>query len=273
MLTAAVAGHVFASPSSSQILSALRRCASSRHGSLVIVKNYTGDVINFGRAIERARWEGLAKDFKMVVVADDVGVVTNQKLTNNDTNEVSDVGRRGLAGTVLVHKVAGAAAALGGSLEEVYRAAQTVTQNIATIGVALSTCTVPGSTVETRQMGSKEVEFGLGIHGEPGFEIKKLESSQKTVQQMLDKILNSPEMRLKLGARPSSYSAVLLVNNLGGTTSLELYTTARDALLYLRDRHVHVLKTYAGTLMTSLDMHGISLTLLAVPPGRERQML
>ncbi|KAJ1926058.1 Dihydroxyacetone kinase 2 [Tieghemiomyces parasiticus] len=274
MLTAAVAGQVFASPSSGQILKALRRVASPDHGSLIIVKNYTGDVINFGRAIERARWEGIVKDIKMVIVADDVGVTSGQEARDPETGEASDVGRRGLAGTVLVHKVAGAAAALGESLDEVYRAAQSVTSNLATIGVSLSTCTVPGSSGESRHLGPKEVEFGLGIHGEPGFETKPLETVKDTVTQMLRKILESPEMRTKLGRHQTKpHSVVLLVNNLGSTTLLEMNAATREALLYLRSHHVRVLRAYTGAFVTALDMHGISITLLAVHESREKAIL
>ncbi|RKP35721.1 Dak1 domain-containing protein, partial [Dimargaris cristalligena] len=271
MLSAAVAGQVFASPSSSQILKALRRCASRDHGSLVIVKNYTGDVINFGRAIERARWEGVAKDIRMVVVGDDVGVTSSSPDAEGD-EDASDVGRRGLAGTVLVHKVAGAAAALGASLDDVYQVAQLVAQNIATIGVSLSTCTVPGATSDGRYMKNNEVEFGLGIHGEPGFETKTLDSSKNTVSQMLAKILQSPTIRSKLNG-DQSHSVVLMVNNLGGTTSLELYTAAREALLYLRSQPIRVTKAYVGPFVTALDMHGISLTLLAVPDNQEAELM
>ncbi|KAJ1965866.1 hypothetical protein IWQ62_002561 [Dispira parvispora] len=265
MLSAAVAGQVFASPSSSQILCALHRCASPRYGTLVIVKNYTGDVINFGRAVERARYENFAKDFKMVVVADDVGV---------NSTDSSDVGRRGLAGTILVHKVAGAAAALGESLDMVYQAAQMVAQNIATMGVSLSTCTVPGTTPgKERQLGSDEVEFGLGIHGEPGFETTPLQSLKTTVNRMLDRILEFPEMHSTLKATSTTPRVVLLVNNLGSTTTLEMYAALREAVLYLRKQSIMVIKVCVGTFMTALTMHGLSLTLFRVPPGSEDMIL
>ncbi|KAJ1650298.1 hypothetical protein IWQ61_008864 [Dispira simplex] len=271
MLSAAVAGQVFASPSSSQILCALHRCASPRHGTLVIVKNYTGDVINFGRATERARYENFAKDFKMVVVADDVGVNLH---TTDPELSLNDVGRRGLAGTILVHKVAGAAAALGESLDMVYQAAQMVTQNIATIGVSLSTCTVPGTTLEEgRKLGSDEVEFGLGIHGEPGFETVPLQSLKTTISRMLDRILEFPEVHNTLNTTRVTPRVVLLINNLGSTTLLEMYAALREAALYLRKQNIMVIKVYVGTFMTALTMHGLSLTLFTVPSGSEDMIL
>src|SRR4051812_22168870 len=155
MLSAAVAGAVFTSPVPDAILAAIRAVAG-RRGVLLIVKNYTGDLLNFGLAAELARAEGLPVE--VVVVADDVALI--------DTTETA--GRRGLAGTVLVHKVAGAAAEAGADLAEVAAEARAAAEAVATMGVALAPCTLPASGLPGFHLGENEVELGLGIHGEPG---------------------------------------------------------------------------------------------------------
>ncbi|KAK9688622.1 hypothetical protein K7432_014351 [Basidiobolus ranarum] len=260
MLTAAVAGNVFASPSATQVLSCLRNVASAKHGTLVIVKNYTGDIINFGRALERARAEGLAEKIELLVVGDDVGV---------GGGEDSAVGRRGLAGTVLVHKCAGAAAALGESFEQVKAAAELVVKNAGTIGVALRPCTVPGTTSEARQFKGHEIELGMGIHGEPGYETTQLSTSANLVKVIIDKILESGPMKGKF----TNKKVVLLVNNLGGSTALEMGAVAKDAVSYLESKSFEVVRLYSGHFMTALDMQGVSLTLLAVPSEKEKDLL
>jgi dihydroxyacetone kinase len=156
MLTAAVAGGVFASPSVEAVLSTIRAIAGPK-GCLVIVKNYTGDRINFGLAVEQAKLEG--HQVSMVIVGEDVALC-----------DKGIAGRRGLAGTVLVHKVAGAAAESGASLEEVRAEAQATADAMGTMGVALSVCTLPGAELNTRLAGADAMELGLGIHGEPGAE-------------------------------------------------------------------------------------------------------
>ncbi|ORX96488.1 dihydroxyacetone kinase [Basidiobolus meristosporus CBS 931.73] len=260
MLTAAVAGNVFASPSATQVLSCLRNVASAKHGTLVVVKNYTGDIINFGRALERARAEGLAEKIELLVVGDDVGV---------GGGEDSAVGRRGLAGTVLVHKCAGAAAALGGTFEQVKAAAETVVSNVGTIGVALRPCTVPGTANEARQFKGHEIELGMGIHGEPGYQTAQLSTSKNLVKLIIDKILESNPMKGKFANK----KVILLVNNLGGSTALEMGIVSKDAVEYLESKSFEVLRLYSGHFMTALDMQGVSLTLLAVPTESEKDLL
>ncbi|CAG8690733.1 6590_t:CDS:2, partial [Ambispora leptoticha] len=168
LLSAAVSGNIFASPSTSQILAAIRR-VQSPHGTLLIVKNYTGDCLNFGLAAERAKAEGIKVD--IIIVGDDVGVGKEQG---------GLVGRRGLAGTLFVHKIAGAVAAEGATLEETKAAAELAARNIGTIGVAFDHCTIPGS--ESAAFLSKdEIELGMGIHNEPGYKKISLPSSRELV--------------------------------------------------------------------------------------------
>ncbi|KAF0384418.1 dihydroxyacetone kinase [Gigaspora margarita] len=219
MLSAAVSGNVFASPSVTAILAGIRR-VQSPHGTLLIVKNYTGDCLNFGLAAERAKSEGIKVD--MIIVGDDVSIGRN-----------SAVGRRGLAGTVLVHKAAGAVAAAGGTLEETKSVASLVAENIGTIGVAFDHCKIPGSS-HSPTLPKGIIELGMGIHGEPGFQKIPLPPSRDLVHKMLDTIINTddPE-RSYLDIHPEKNSIVLLVNNLGGLSTCEIFRYSYEAASYL----------------------------------------
>ncbi|CAG8587280.1 5056_t:CDS:10 [Dentiscutata erythropus] len=228
MLSAAVSGNVFASPSVTAILAGIRR-VQSPHGTLLIVKNYTGDCLNFGLAAERAKSEGIKVD--MIIVGDDVSIGRN-----------SAVGRRGLAGTVLVHKAAGAVAAAGGTLEETKSVASLVAENIGTIGVAFDHCKIPGSS-HSPTLPKGIIELGMGIHGEPGFQKIPLPPSRDLVHKMLDTIINTddPE-RSYLDIHPEKNSIVLLVNNLGGLStcfSLTILKLPKDQdIIQMLDQHV-----------------------------------
>ena len=248
MLSAAVAGEVFTSPSTDAVLDAIRAVAGPR-GVLLIVKNYTGDRFNFGLAAEIARAEGIAVE--MVIVADDVALSAHGE----------HAGRRGLAGTVFVHKIAGAAAAEGRPLSEVAQIARDTAAALGTMGVALTPCTVPAAGKPGFQLADDEIEWGLGIHGEPGVERGALEPAEQIVGRLLAKIIDD------LALKPDDRVA-LLVNNLGGTPSSELSIVAGSALRYLREHRVQVERAWSGTFLSALDMAGISLTLLRVDDQR-----
>ena len=248
MLSAAVAGEVFTSPSTDAVLDAIRAVAGPA-GALLIVKNYTGDRFNFGLAAEIARAEGIPVD--MMIVADDVAL----------TASGDHAGRRGLAGTVLVHKIAGAAAAGGLPLAEVARIAREAAASLGTMGVALTPCTVPAAGKPGFELADGEIEWGLGIHGEPGVARGALEPAEAIVGTLLAKIVD--DLALQKGER-----VALLVNNLGGTPSSELSVVAGAALRELDARGIEVARAWAGTFLSALEMAGVSLTLLRVDDER-----
>lgn len=252
MLHAAVAGDVFSSPSVDAVLAAIRAVAGPP-GVLLIIKNYTGDRLNFGLAAELARAEGIAVE--TVVVADDVAL--------RDTVEPER--RRGIAGTVLVHKVAGAAAAAGLPLEEVAREARTTASSLGTMGVALGPCTVPAAGRPGFTLGDDEIELGLGIHGERGVERTTLRRADDLVDTILDAIL--ADRGLANGDR-----VALLVNGLGGTPPMELAIVARRAIAVVRARGLTVERAWSGNWLTALEMPGMSLTVLPVDDDRLRRL-
>jgi dihydroxyacetone kinase len=243
MLTGAVAGEVFTSPSVDAVLDAVR-VVSGPAGVLLIVKNYTGDRLNFGLAAEIARAEGTAVE--IVVVADDVALTAR-----------GGPGRRGIAGTVLVHKVAGAAAEAGLDLAEVARRARDTADRVATMGLALSACTVPAVGRPGFDLGADEMEWGLGIHGEAGVERSPMRSADEIVQRLLTRILD--DRGIAAGRR-----VALLVNGLGATPPMELSIVAGAAVRDLRRRGVVVERLWVGQYLTALDMAGCSLSVLAV---------
>ncbi|WP_433726170.1 dihydroxyacetone kinase subunit DhaL [Actinoplanes sp. CA-051413] len=243
MLTGAVAGDVFTSPSVDAVLDAIRAVATPG-GVLLIVKNYTGDRLNFGLAAELARAEGV--DVATVVVADDVALAAE-----------GGAGRRGLAGTVLVHKVAGAAAAAGLPLAEVARRAQRVADTVGTMGLALSACTVPAAGQPGFLLDADEAEWGLGIHGEPGVERAALQEAHDVAERLVTAIADDR------GIAPDQPVA-LLVNGLGATPPMELSIVADAAVRQLRKRGNPVARLWAGNFLTALDMAGVSVSLLAV---------
>ena len=248
MLSAAIAGDVFTSPSTDAVLSAIRASAGPA-GAVLIVKNYTGDRLNFGLAAELATAEGIPT--RVVVVADDVAL--------HDTVER---GRwRGIAGTVLVHKIAGAAAEAGGSLDEVAAEAAAAAAAVATMGVGLGACTVPAVGKPGFTLGDDEMELGLGIHGEQGVRRDKVAASDGVVDTILATLL--AQASLAQGAR-----VAVLINGLGGTTGMELAIVARRALAVLREHGVAVERAWAGNFMTALEMPGCSLSLMTLDDAR-----
>ncbi|TFJ83765.1 hypothetical protein NSK_004868 [Nannochloropsis salina CCMP1776] len=253
MLTAAVLGGVFASPSVASILAAIRAVTGPR-GSLLIVKRYTGDLLNFGMAREQALSEGM--HVEMVVVADDCALSPSKGIT----------GRRGVAGTVLVHKIAGAAAAAGLPLLDVKREAEEAIANMGSLGLALSVCTVPGSEPSVRLDGDT-IEMGMGIHGEEGIERMPLSPVNALVERMV-RIIVSTEENGGHGYLPLSphQDIALLVNNMGATPAIELSLVVRRAVKVLEEPPIlaRVCRIFVGPFMTSLEMAGVSITILRV---------
>ncbi len=237
MLTAAVCGEVFASPSVEAVLAGILAVTGDA-GCLLIVKNYTGDRLNFGLAAERAR--ALGKQVEMVVVDDDIALPDLPQ-------------PRGLAGTLFVHKIAGAAAEEGQSLQTVAEIARNVIKNTASIGMSLDTCTVPGAQREDR-IAEGHAELGLGIHGEPGVQQVALNSATSAMQMVLEKL--AP--RLEHGGR-----LVVMLNNLGGTTPLEMSVLTNELCKSALCKNVEFIIGPA-LMMTSLDMHGFSVSVLPV---------
>ena len=247
MLHAAVAGDVFTSPATDAVLAAIRAAAGPA-GALLVVKNYTGDRLNFGLAAELARAEGIPVE--TVVVADDVAL----------RDRVEPGRRRGIAGTVLVHKVAGAASAAGLDLAAVAAEARAAAASVGSMGVALGACTVPGGRAGFA-LGPDEMELGLGIHGEAGVRRARLGAADEVVEELLATILAER-------APSSGERAVLLVNGLGGTPPMELAIVARHALARLRASGIEVERAWSGSLMTALEMPGVSLSLMTVDDAR-----
>ena len=245
MLTAAVCGDVFASPSVDAVLAAILT-VTGKAGCLLIVKNYTGDRLNFGLAAERARTFGLSVN--MVVVDDDIALPDLPQA-------------RGVAGTLFVHKVAGALADAGEDLESVTAAAQKVIDGVVSIGMSLDTCTIPGSPKENR-IAAGHAELGLGIHGEAGVEQIGFEGALKAVETVVG--------RLAPHIKPGPHA--VLLNNLGGATQLEMSILAEELA---KSEIADQLRWIVGpaAMMTSLDMQGFSLSLLPVTRDLERALL
>uniref|UniRef100_A0A8D0HJF1 Triokinase/FMN cyclase n=1 Tax=Sphenodon punctatus TaxID=8508 RepID=A0A8D0HJF1_SPHPU len=249
MLTGVVAGAVFTSPAVGSIMAAIRAVTQAGSvGTLLIVKNYTGDRLNFGLALEQARAEGA--DVQMVVIGDDSAFTMQKK-----------AGRRGLCGTVLIHKVAGALAEAGAGLDEIICRVTAAAAVMGTLGVSLSPCSVPGST-PTFQLAQDELELGLGIHGEAGVRRMKMASADEIVKIMLDH-MTSPSSASHVPLSPGA-SVVLVVNNLGGLSFLELGVVAGAVVRCLESRGICIARALVGSFMTALEMAGVSLTLLLV---------
>ena len=250
MLTAAVCGNVYASPSVEAVLSAIRATAG-KAGAVLVVMNYTGDRLNFGLAAERAKLEG--HKVEMVIVNDDCALASDK---------VGIAGRRGLAGTLFAHKVAGAAAAAGKSLQEVVEETKACVESVGTMGVALQACTLPGSTGVAREIAEGTMELGLGIHGEPGASTAKVTSVDEIVGTLLTNIFAQNE---KLSKLPEGSKVALMVNSLGATPLMELYIAARAAFAWLLGtRNITITHAYVGTFMSAIDMNGFSLTVCAL---------
>lgn len=253
MLDAAVAGTVFTSPTPDQIFEAIKAVNGGK-GVLLVIKNYTGDVLNFNMAAEMAEAEGIKTE--KVVVNDDVAV----------ENSTFTSGRRGIAGTLLVHKIAGAKAEAGGTLEEVKAVAEKVIANVRSMGMAISPCTVPEAGKPSFTLKDDEIEIGIGIHGEPGTMREKIRPANEIVDQLLDRIFD--DMSLKKGDE-----VAMLVNGLGSTPLMELFIANRRAAEVLASKGINVAKTTVGNFMTSLEMGGFSISLLKLDAELKQLLL
>ncbi|KAF9776858.1 hypothetical protein IL306_004887 [Fusarium sp. DS 682] len=253
MLSAAVAGTIFASPSAEQIRTAITSRVDTSKGVLVTVMNYTGDVLNFGMAVEKAKAAGL--EVKMVVVGDDVGV---------GRAKAGKVGRRGIAGTVLVHKISGAFAALGKPLDQVAEYAQLTANNLVSVGASLEHVHVPGRKVDTEgSLAADEVELGMGIHNEPGSGREKAELPD-LVSKMLKQLLDTTD-KDRAFVNVNSKEVVLMINNLGGVSVLELGGITTEVSKQLESNYsIQPVRILSGTFMTSLNGLGFSISLLNV---------
>lgn len=242
MLDAAVCGDVFASPSQIQVYKALQHVATDK-GVLMIIKNYSGDMMNFQNGAALAAEDGIKVDY--VKVADDIAV----------KDSLYTVGRRGVAGTIFVHKIAGAAASKGLELEEVKAVAQKATDNVISLGFAYTSCTVPAKGTPTFTLTDNEMEYGVGIHGEPGIRREKILPSKEMAQRMVDDLFLD---------RPDMQEVALLVNGFGSTPMQELYVFNNDVCEHLARKGIKIYRTFVGNYMTSIDMNGASVSLLAV---------
>lgn len=240
MLDAAVAGNVFASPSPDRIIEGLK-AADAGAGVLMVIKNYSGDIMNFQMAGELADMEGIKADY--VVVKDDVAV----------PDSIYSTGRRGIAGTVFVHKVAGAASEQGKSLEEVKAAAQKAIGNIRTMGMAMTPCILPGVGKPGFTLAEDECEIGMGIHGEPGINREQLSPAKALAAKLVGRILDDCDY--------SGSEVAVMVNGLGGTPLMELYILYNEVERLLSEKGISIYKAFVGNYMTSLEMAGASVTL------------
>ncbi|MEX0417391.1 dihydroxyacetone kinase subunit DhaK [Bacillus sp. C30] len=242
MLDAAVCGDVFASPSQIQVYQAIKETASKK-GTLLIIKNYSGDIMNFKNGAHLATEDGIEVDY--VKVDDDIAV----------EDSLYTVGRRGVAGVILVHKIAGAAAEAGMDLGAVKAVAEKAAANVRTIGLALTSCTVPASGSPTFTLEEDEMEYGVGIHGEPGIKREKTMSADELANRMTNDLIKD------LGVKDGEEIA-LLVNGFGGTPLQELYLFNNAVTRELAARNIKINRVFVGNYMTSIDMAGMSLTVM-----------
>ena len=244
MLSAAIAGAVFTSPTPDQILEAIKE-ADQGAGVFMVVKNYSGDIMNFEMAQELAEMEGI--EVASVVVDDDIAV----------ENSLYTQGRRGVAGTIFVHKILGHAAREGKSLAEIKDLADKIVPNIHTIGLALSGATVPEVGKPGFVLAEDEIEYGIGIHGEPGYRKESMQPSRQLAEELTGKLLESFDAK-------SGDRYALLINGMGATPLMEQYVFANDVASLLRDAGLEVIYRKLGNYMTSIDMAGLSLTLMKI---------
>ncbi|WP_461207425.1 dihydroxyacetone kinase subunit DhaK [Clostridium sp. DL1XJH146] len=242
MLDGAVAGDVFTSPTPDPVYKAIK-AVDSGEGVLLVIKNYEGDVMNFDMAKEMAEMEDIKVE--SVVVNDDVAV----------ENSLYTTGRRGIAGTVFVHKIAGAKAEKGASLEEVKVVAEKVISNVRSMGMALTPCIVPAAGKAGFTLAENEMEIGMGIHGEPGTHRDEVKKADEVAEHLLNKILD--DMKLNKGEE-----VAVMVNGLASTPHMELYIINNKVNKMLKEKDIKVYKTFVGEFMTSLEMAGCSITLL-----------
>ncbi|WP_374988998.1 dihydroxyacetone kinase subunit DhaK [Priestia megaterium] len=243
MLDAAVCGDVFASPSQIQIYQAIKEIASDK-GTLLVIKNYSGDMMNFKNAAYLAEEDGIQVDY--VKVDDDIAV----------QDSLYTVGRRGVAGTVLVHKIAGAAAERGYDLPKVKEAAENAIANVKSIGFGLTSCTVPAKGTPTFEIAEDEMEFGVGIHGEPGIRREKIISADELAERTVTSLLK------EVGIEDGNGEVAVLINGFGSTPLQELYLLNHSVIRELSRRNVTIARTFVGNYMTAIDMAGASISVM-----------
>lgn len=241
MLDAAISGNVFSSPSPDRIGSAIEQVSCGK-GVLMVIKNYSGDIMNFGLSADLAEMDDI--EVAQVVVKDDVAVPDREEGT----------GRRGIAGTVFVHKIAGAKAEQGASLAEVKEAAEKAVRNIRTIGVAMTPCTLPAVGKPGFQIADDEIEIGMGIHGEQGVETTKIKTAKEIAEILVGRILADYDY--------TGSEVAVLVNGLGGTPLMELYILNMEVQKLLKEKGIKAYRTFVGNYCTAIDMTGASVTLM-----------
>ena len=244
MLDAAIPGKIFSSPTPDMILKGIRE-VQTEAGVLCIIVNYTGDVLNFRMAMELAQMEGIAVD--SVVIADDVATQKNKS-----------VGRRGLAGVVLILKIAGAEAEMGTDLYGVKKVVEWAACGLRTVGVACRPCVIPADGEPSFELGEREMEIGMGLHGEPGVVRCEMMNARETARQMLELIL--------LDCNYENSEVVVLINGLGGTPLMELYVINEFVHEYLAEQGIVIYDTMIGNYMTSMEMGGFSISLMRLDP-------
>lgn len=241
MLDAAISGNVFSSPSPDRIGSAIEQVSCGK-GVLMVIKNYSGDIMNFGLSADLAEMDDI--EVAQVIVKDDVAVPDREEGT----------GRRGIAGTVFVHKIAGAKAEQGASLAEVKEAAEKAIRNIRTMGVAMTPCILPAVGKPGFQIADDEIEIGMGIHGEKGIETTKIKTAKEIAEILVGRILDDHDY--------SNSEVAVLVNGLGGTPLMELYILNMEVQKILEEKGIKAYRTFVGNYCTSIDMTGASVTLM-----------
>lgn len=252
MLSAAVCGEVFTSPTPDQVLEGIK-AADTGAGVMLIIKNYSGDVMNFEMAKDMAEMEGI--EVETIIVDDDIAV----------EDSTFTAGRRGVAGTVLVHKILGAYADQGKSLAEVKAAADKLVPNIKTIGVALTGATVPAVGKPGFVLADDEIEYGVGIHGEPGYRKEKLQTSKDLAKELVEKLKSKFKW-----AKGDTYG--VLVNGLGSTPLMEEFVFMNDVKALLEADEINVEFKKVGDVMTAIDMAGLSLTMIKLEDNWKEQL-
>ena len=249
MLDAAVAGAVFTSPTPDQIYEGIKAVATDA-GVLMVVKNYTGDVMNFEMAAEMAEMEGIT--VRHVVTNDDVAV----------KDSLYTVGRRGVAGTIFVHKIAGALAEEGGTLDEVQAVAQKVIDNVRTMGAAIEPCMVTAAGKPGFELSDDEMEVGIGIHGEPGTHRESMKTADEITDMLLEQILGDIDY--------NGSEVAVMINGAGATPLMELFIINNHVSDVLAEKGIKVYKTMVGEYMTSIEMQGFSISLLRLDEELKR---
>ena len=252
ILDACAVGSVFASPSVDQIASAIRN-GDSGNGVLCILGNYGGDVMNFEMACEIVASEGIKT--KTIIVADDIASAKNEEKLK----------RRGIAGMIFVFKIAGAAAEANLSMDEVFKIATDANNNIRTLGVAVSPCTLPEAGKPTFELSNDEIEIGMGIHGEPGIKREKLRKADLLVDDLCKIILDD----FKLSDKDK---VTIMINSLGATPLEELYIVSKRVHENFSKLNIEIIKTYVGRYATSMEMAGMSITVLKLDDNLKKML-